>query len=128
MRRKERTSENCSYQVCSSEEPCLFRRSNNNEIADMHWQNLKTFFPRTTGPIKLNQTMHKSSFGEGNAIFLSNKEHSIMNKEIKHFYHIISLTIAFLSKWVYWLALFLRSTVWSMGLRVYATIAVGVAR
>ena len=38
-------------QVYSNEGPCPFPRGDNYEIAKIHWQNLKIFFSRTTGPI-----------------------------------------------------------------------------
>ena len=38
-------------QVCSNERPGIFPRGHNNEIAEIHWQNLRIFFFRTNGPI-----------------------------------------------------------------------------
>ena len=38
-------------QVYSNEWPCPFPRGDNKEIAKIHWQTLKIFFLRTTGPI-----------------------------------------------------------------------------
>ena len=38
-------------QVCSNEGPRPFPRGDNYEIVKIHWQNLKIFFSRTTGPI-----------------------------------------------------------------------------
>ena len=38
-------------QVCSNEGPHPFPRGDNYKIAKIHWQNLKIFYFRTTGPI-----------------------------------------------------------------------------
>ena len=38
-------------QVCSNEGPRPFSREDNNEIAEIHWQNLNIFFSRTDGLI-----------------------------------------------------------------------------
>ena len=47
------------YQVWSNEGPCPFPRGDNNEIAKIHWRNLKVNFSRTTEPISTKLgTMH----------------------------------------------------------------------
>ena len=46
-------------QFWSKEEPHLFPRGDNNKIAEIHWQNIKIFFSRTTGVISFKLgTMH----------------------------------------------------------------------
>ena len=51
--------------ICSNEGPRPFPRGDNNEIAKIHWRNLKIFFSRTKGPNSLSlplwekQNMHR---------------------------------------------------------------------
>ena len=54
-------------QVCSNAGPHPFPRGDNYEIAKIHWNNLKIFFPRTTEPIsyKLGTIHPWVSLGEG---------------------------------------------------------------
>ena len=46
-------------QICSNEGPRPFPRGDNKELAKIHWQTLKIYFLRTTGPISTKLgTMH----------------------------------------------------------------------
>ena len=55
-------------QVYSNEGPRPFPRADNYEIVKIHWQNLKIFFSRTTGPIS-TKLVTKSLGEEDSSLF-----------------------------------------------------------
>ena len=53
-------------QIGSNEGPIPFSKGDDNEIAKIHWRNLKILFSRTAGE-SLNQTWHKTFLRDGDS-------------------------------------------------------------
>ena len=67
-------------QVCSNEGPQPFPRGDNDQIAKIHWQNLKNLFLKNRWA-KCNQTWHKASLGKGSSnLTFMNKDKLIAKK------------------------------------------------
>jgi hypothetical protein len=56
-------------QVCANKGPGPLQRGDNKKIyMKIRWGHLKIFFSRSTALANFNQTLHKSSLGEGDSI------------------------------------------------------------
>ena len=71
-------------QVCAKEGLHPFPRGDNHEIGKIHWQILKIFFSRTSGPI-LTEFVKKHPLLKETQGF-TNKDHSIIKKEMMCFF------------------------------------------
>ena len=99
-------------QVCSNEGlPCPFPRVDSYEILKIHWQTLRIFFSRTTGPISTQGILRWRGFK-----FFQMKNQSTIQ------FNVFSLLIngtCIIKSYVYCFELFLKWVRWPVGLLLY---------
>ena len=98
-------------QVCSNKGPCPFPRGDNDEIAKIHWRNLKILFSRTTGPISTKLCTKHPWMKEIQVC--SNEEPFNSHKDNNVF------ILLFINVMIYWFALFSQVSDVSHGPLVY---------